>query len=149
MERPEYHSEGFPIEIDGQDAPIRINTAAYADDLILYSDKEDGINKFLELLAKYCSYTVMMINVKKCVSLDEKWIGDRQDRVENPFYSRQYFGLDPLGNEKWGEKEQIPMQTSYLYLGTTIAFNREDDAKHGKHTLDSMKENIDQRAVPV
>jgi hypothetical protein len=31
-----------------------------------------------------------------------------------------------------------------LYLGTTIAFNREDDAKHGKHILESMKENIDQ-----
>jgi hypothetical protein len=29
-------------------------------------------------------------------------------------------------------------------LGTTIAFNREDDAKHGKHILESMKENIDQ-----
>jgi hypothetical protein len=34
------------------------------------------------------------------------------------------------------------METSSLYLGTTIAFNREDEAKHGKHLLDSMKENI-------
>jgi hypothetical protein len=34
------------------------------------------------------------------------------------------------------------METSSLYLGTTIAFNKEDGAKHGKHIITSMKENI-------
>jgi hypothetical protein len=147
MERPEFLAEGFPIEIEDPkkgDSTIRINTAAYADDLILYSDKGESIDKFLALLAKYCSYTGMKINVKKCISLVETWLADLQDRVAKPFYYRQCFGLDPSGNEKWGDEEMIPMQTSSLYLGTTIAFNREDDAKHGKHLLDSMQENIDQ-----
>jgi hypothetical protein len=154
MDRPEYVAEGFPILIEDPDASknqtLRINTAAYADDLILYSDKEDSINKHLELFAKYCSYTGMKINVKKCVSLCEKWNADKQDRIPNPVYSRQYFGLEPAtGEEKWGDKEQIPMQPSSLYLGTTIAFNREDDANHGKHILDSMRENIDQIGFKV
>jgi hypothetical protein len=34
------------------------------------------------------------------------------------------------------------METSSLYLGTTIAFNKEDEAKHGKHIITSMKDNI-------
>jgi hypothetical protein len=46
------------------------------------------------------------------------------------------------GTFKWGEPEQIPMETSSLYLGTAIAFNREGEAKHAKHIFDSMKENI-------
>jgi hypothetical protein len=72
MDRPDMTAEGFPInirEVGKPDTEIRINTAAYADALILYSDKIDGINKYLELLAEFCNYTGMKVNVKKCVSL--------------------------------------------------------------------------------
>jgi hypothetical protein len=144
MERPDFLAEGFPIQIAGEAQPIRINTAAYADYLILYSDTGHGIRKYLDLLAKFCSYTGMKINVKKCVSLVEIWNGDKQEKVKDPFYYRQYLGLDSAGNQPWDQPEQLPMHTSSLYLGTAIAFNREDEAKHGKHIIDSMKENIDQ-----
>jgi hypothetical protein len=55
-----------------------------------------------------------------------------------------YVGLEPFTKEeRWGEKEQIPMESSSLNLGTTIAFNREDEAKHGKHILYSMHKSIE------
>jgi hypothetical protein len=60
LERPELVAQGFPIPIqeDGkEDIEIRVNTAAYADDLILFAEKGDEIKEYLELLAKYCSYT--------------------------------------------------------------------------------------------
>jgi hypothetical protein len=124
LERPDYLELGFPIDIqvDGKpDEQIRVNTAAYADDLILYSDHGDGINRYLELLAKYCSYTGMKVNVKKCVSLAETYTNGNIDRIQERLYYSQYAGLDSYGNENWGEKEEIPLETSSLYLGTTIA----------------------------
>jgi hypothetical protein len=147
LERKEFTDLGFPITIQEEGKPdetIRINVAAYADDLILYSDHGDGINKYLELLAKYCSYTGMQVNVKKCVSLMETYTNGKLDKVQKRIYYRQYQGLDQYQNERWGDKEEIPLETSSLYLGTTTSFNREDDANHGKHSLESMKENIEQ-----
>jgi hypothetical protein len=142
-------AKGFPIsvQVDGKpDEEIRVNTAAYADDLILYSDHGDGIREYLDLLAKYCNYTGMQVNVKKCVSLFETYTdtpkGKVLDKAHSRIYYRKYGGLDSYGNEIWGEDEEIPLETSSLYLGTTIAFNREDDAKHGKSIIESMKENI-------
>jgi hypothetical protein len=149
LDRPDMVAKGFPIsvQVDGKpDEEIRVNTAAYADDLILYSDHGDGIREYLDLLAKYCSYTGMQVNVKKCVSLFETYTdtpkGRTLDKAHSRIYYRKYGGLDSYGNEIWGEDEEIPLETSSLYLGTTIAFNREDDAKHGKSILESMKENI-------
>jgi hypothetical protein len=69
---PEFTKWGFPIEIQEEGKPdevLRVNTAAYADDLIPYSEFGDGINEYLKLLAKYCNYAGMKVNVKKCVSL--------------------------------------------------------------------------------
>jgi hypothetical protein len=119
----------------------RINAPAYADDLILYAETGDGIRLYLDLLAKFCCYTGMKINVKKCVSLAELWNGDRAVKAEEPFFYRQYLGQNFANEDQWGKEEQIPMETSSLYLRTTMAFNKEDEAKHGKHIITSMKEN--------
>jgi hypothetical protein len=147
LERNEFMELGFPIEIQEEgkeDITICVNTAAYADDLILFPEHGDGINLYLGLLAKYCNYTGMRVNVKKCVSLLETYTDGALDKIQDRIYYRQYYGLDEFRNEIWGEKEEVPLQTSSLYLGITIALNREDDAKHGKHILESVKENIDQ-----
>jgi hypothetical protein len=45
-------------------------------------------------------------------------------------------------DDNQGEWWEIPTEATFIYLGTTIAFNKEDDAKHGKHVLGSMKEYI-------
>jgi hypothetical protein len=143
MEREDFERQGFPIMTRDR-GEVRVNSAAYADDLILYSDTGDGIRNYLDLLAMFCSYTGMRINVKKCVSLAELWDGDDLVKADDPFYYRTYEGMDPDGAIRCGEKEQIPVQNSSLYLGTTIVLNREDEAKHGKHIIYSMKENIGQ-----
>jgi hypothetical protein len=71
-----------------------VNTAAYADDLILYSESGDGINEYLKLLAKFCNYTGMKVNVKKCGSLMETHTNGRLDKVQDHIYYRQYKGFD-------------------------------------------------------
>jgi hypothetical protein len=142
MELKEFKDLGFPIQVENG-STIRINTAAYADDLILFAENGEGMRKFLDLLAKFCCYTGMKINVKKCVALAELWEGDRAVKLDAPFVYRKFEGEDAFSHEeRWGEDEEIPTETSSLYLGTTIAFNKEDEAKHGKHILESMQENI-------
>jgi hypothetical protein len=102
MDREEYKACGFPIMTRDR-GEVRINTAAYADDLILYSDTGDGIQKFLRLLAMFFNYTGIKINVKKCVSLVELWDGDRQDEPK-------YLACEPFdgtaedGSLKWGSR---------------------------------------------
>jgi hypothetical protein len=84
LERPELVELGFLIEIteDGKpDEVIKINTAAYADDLVLFAEHGDGIRTFVDLLAKYCNYTGMRVNVKKCVSLSETYTNGKLDKV--------------------------------------------------------------------
>jgi hypothetical protein len=64
MEQKEYRSKGFPIQVESGEE-IRSNTAAYADDLLLYAGTGDGTRLYLDFLAKFCNYTGMKINVKK------------------------------------------------------------------------------------
>jgi hypothetical protein len=141
MERVEYRQLGFPIQAKER-GEIRVNTAAYEEDLMLYAEKGDGIRVFLDLLAKFCNHAGMKINVKKCVALAELWDGDRAVKMTEPYFYREDEEFDFGLRQKWGEPEQMPMGISSLYLGTTIAFNKEDEAKHWKHILDSMRENI-------
>jgi hypothetical protein len=142
MELKKFKDLGFPIQVeDGR--TIRINTASYADDLILFAESGEGMREYLDTLAKFCTYTGMKINVKKCVALAELWEGDRPVKLDQPFVYRKFEGEDAFSHEeRWGAEEEIPTETSSLYLGTTIAFNKEDEAKHGKHIIESMQENI-------
>jgi hypothetical protein len=68
--------------------------------------------------------------------------------MTEPYFHRPFLGLNFPREEQWRKSEQIPMESASLYLGTTIAFNKEDEAKHGKHILDSMKENILDQTTP-
>jgi hypothetical protein len=143
MEQEAFKKLCFPIIVESG-AEIRIDTAAYADDLILFAESGDGMRTFLDILAKFCNYTGMKINVKKCVALADLWKGDRVVKLDAPFVYRKYEGQDPFGHiDQWGADGEIRTETSSLYLGTTIAFNKEDEAKHGKHIIESIQENIE------
>jgi hypothetical protein len=83
MECPEYRKLGLPIQTKDR-GEIRINTAAYADDFILDSETGYGIREFLDLLAKFRSYTGIIMNVKKCIALAELWDGDRVAKFTEP-----------------------------------------------------------------
>jgi hypothetical protein len=135
LDTPKYKRLGFGVVVeDGEE--IKLNTAAYADDLILYAERRDGIDQMLALLSRYCRYAGMIVNVKKCVALAEIWQNGKRSELDEPFeyYPRWESELNK------GEGMEIPTESASLYLGTTIAFNREDEAKHGKHVLTSMQE---------
>jgi hypothetical protein len=55
---------GIPME-DG--TTTLINTAAYADDLILHSETHEHMTMMLDLLGAFCCYAKMKVNAKKCV----------------------------------------------------------------------------------
>jgi hypothetical protein len=46
---------------------IKINVAAYANDLILYSETHEHMTMMLNLLGAFCSYAKMKVNAEKCV----------------------------------------------------------------------------------
>jgi hypothetical protein len=56
----------------------------------------------------------MKPNAKKCVSLVELWKNGKADKVDAPFYYRQYLGQDRPADKEWGPPEQIPMETISL-----------------------------------
>jgi hypothetical protein len=122
----------------GQDVWATMAHLSVPDNLAGGSTRRDSFASHERL-----SYSGMKISVKKCVALAELWEGDRVVKLDAPFVYRKYEGQDPFSHiDQWGAEEEIPTETSSLYLGTTIAFNKEDEAKHGKHVIDSMKENI-------
>jgi hypothetical protein len=142
MEQKVYKDQGFPITVESGQT-IRVNAAAYADDLILFAESGAGIKNFLDVLAKFCNHKGMRINVKKCVALAELWEGDRAVKLDAPFVYRKFLGQDPLSHlEQWGDEEEIPTETSSLYLGTTIAFNKETKLSMGSTSLNQCKKTL-------
>jgi hypothetical protein len=73
VEQEEHVEKGLPIDMGSGEDPIFVSVSAYADDLILYSTIQDGIDDMLRALADFCHYTYMTVNVKKCVSLSQTW----------------------------------------------------------------------------
>jgi hypothetical protein len=137
LDQPKYKKLEFGAVVEDGDE-IKLNVAAYADDLILYAERREGIEKMLALLSQYCRYTGMFVNVKKCVALAEIWQNGRRFELDQPIdYCPRW-----ESEEDRGERMEIPTESASLYLATTIAFSREDEAKHGKHILTSMKERI-------
>jgi hypothetical protein len=136
LDRPLYKRWGFGITVkDGEQ--IKVNTA-YADDLILYAERREGIDRMLVLLSQFCRYTRMIINVKKCVALAELWQNGKRSESDQAF---EYYPRWESETDKGQEWKSQQNQRHYTW-GATIAFNREDEAKHGKHVLTSMKERI-------
>jgi hypothetical protein len=76
LEQPETSSTflqlGFPVEEEWGEV-ITTNVGAYADDLIRYSAKRDGIDQMLDALAELCRCTHMDVNAKNCVSVFQTW----------------------------------------------------------------------------
>jgi hypothetical protein len=122
---------GYSIPLaDG--TAIRINAAAYADDLVLYSEQHSDMEIMLNLLAAFCSYAKMKVNSEKCVSISQVWAGKcKADWDPNPFWIHTDLG-----------DEEIPMEIVSIYLGIPIGFNKFENTKHGQEVLASMMEDV-------
>jgi hypothetical protein len=119
---------GIPLQ-DG--TTIKINAAAYADDLILCPDTHEHMEIVLALLGQFCSYAKMKVNAEKCVSLSQVWNGAKADKDPDPFY---------IHTEKGAE--EIPTEIVSIYLGMPIGFNKYENMKHGQEVLASMMEDV-------
>jgi hypothetical protein len=112
---------------------VQINAAAYADDLVLYSEAHNNMECMLFLLSQFCEHAKMKINAEKCVSFSKAWSllkKYKAGRDPKPFYIRTELG-----------DEEIPMEIVAIYLGMRIGFNNYENTKHGQAVLASMMED--------
>jgi hypothetical protein len=110
---------------------IKINAAAYADDLILYSDTHEHMEIMLTLLGQFYAYAKMKMHAEKCVSISQVWNGAKADKDPDPFY---------IHTEKGAE--EMPMEIVSIYLGMPIGFNRFENKKNRQEVLASMMEDV-------
>jgi hypothetical protein len=99
---------------DGEE-PIYVNVAAYADDLVLYCSTRDGIDSMLTVLADFCDYADMKVNVRKCVSVSQTWQAGRLEDQTKPFEFRA----------RWAAPQhpivgKIPVESVSVYLGLSM-----------------------------
>jgi hypothetical protein len=149
MDRPEFRQYGFKVLDKFDNEVTSVNVAAYADDLILYSETRDGAQAMLDALADFCNYSGMEVNVSKCVSVSITWQdGYREDQYQ-PFIMRK--GRSPMDAQgmpiveelaRFCHPEEIPVQEASIYLGLPIGADKEECSMHGKRVIISMKDHI-------
>jgi hypothetical protein len=68
---------GFKVDVEEDKRWVRqyvtVNAAAYADDLMFYSERGDWMRELLDLLSQFYDYTAMKVTVKECVALAGIW----------------------------------------------------------------------------
>jgi hypothetical protein len=113
------------------DGEVKINAAAYANDLILYTETHEGMEALIKHLEAFCKYAKMKVNADKCVSLSQIWLPTQKAEEDmNPFWIKGEKGYD-----------QVPMEMVSIYLGMPIGFNRYEKTKHGQEVLANMLED--------
>jgi hypothetical protein len=129
LEKPALVNLGYTVQV--ADGPIKINAAAYADYLILYTETQEGMEALIRHLEAFCKYAKMKVNADKCVSLSQIWLpAQRAQDDMNPFWIKGAKGY-----------EQVPMEMVSVYLGMPIGFNRYENSKHGQEVLASTLED--------
>jgi hypothetical protein len=154
MEKPEWKSLGFAVSDTLGSAITQTNTAAYADDLILYATTRDGAQKMPDALADFCLYSGLTVNGKKCVSVSITWNGGiREDAYASSLMRKGRCLMNerclPIPEEVsrccvW---EEIEVNEASIYLGLPIGTNKEECSTHGAKVLESMKVNISRLAA--
>jgi hypothetical protein len=64
---------GYKAETKYLGEQININVLAYADDLILISETEEGMSALLEELSRFCEFSLMEVNPAKGVTVSSVW----------------------------------------------------------------------------
>jgi hypothetical protein len=141
MDKNEYRQYAFKV--------AAINVAAYADDLILFSETCDGVQAMPDALADFCNYSGMEVNVRKCASVSiTKEMGKLVKNYE-PFVFRK--GRSPMDNRgmpieeelvNYCHREEIPRQEASIHLGLPVGPDKEDCSLQGRLILSSMKDHI-------
>jgi hypothetical protein len=124
---------GYSVKLQDR-GEIKISAAAYADDLILYTESHEDMRILIHHLEAFCKYAKMKVNAYKCVSISQIWSPSRHVEADmNPFFIQGETDYD-----------EIPMEMVSIYLGIPIGFNRYENTKHGQEVLRSMLEDARQ-----
>jgi hypothetical protein len=149
LDKDEYRQYGFRV-LDKYGNPVTsVNVAAYADDLILFSETREGAEAMLVALADFCNYSGMEVNTSKCVSVSITWEhGIREDHYQ-PFMMTN--GRVPMDENSMPDEDEIarvyylepiPIQEASIYLGMPIGADKEECSQYGKGVIVSMKDHV-------
>ncbi|KAK8734334.1 hypothetical protein OTU49_006130 [Cherax quadricarinatus] len=93
---------GWPI----RDAESKVSALAFADDVVLVAESEQGLHAQLQLFLKYLEVSVLEINPQKCATLKiqtvprmKKWYVDTTHKTE--IYGAQVHSLQPTAVYKY------------------------------------------------
>lgn len=105
---------------------------AYADDVILFSDTEKGMENLIKIVEDYCAYAGnMKINPKKCVSFPYIIDANRHRTI----LDKQFKIGDGFVTNVW-------CQSRTTYLGLPIAAKASERKKHVSLRIEEMSRDI-------
>jgi hypothetical protein len=130
IEKPTLLNLGYTVQVEGGD--IKINAAAYADDLILYTETHEDMQTLIRHLEAFCKYANMKVNADKCVSISRIWSPTKHAEADmNLFWIKGENGYD-----------QVAMEMVSIYLGIPIGFDSYENSKQGREVLANMLEDV-------
>ena len=98
----------------------RITVQAYADDILLLSDTEQGLKNLASTLERFCAATNLTINVDKCRTMSYIVTANRRTTADVTFELR-------------GQPVKTVSLTDYMeYLGCPIAITKEAKMEHAR-----------------
>ena len=105
----ERHGQGYTI-INKINEEVNVTVQAYADDVILFSDSREGMNRNIEIVEQFIRYAKLEVNCNKCHTMS--YVINNNNKRD---YDNSPFTL-------MGEKiHSTTLAESITYLGTTTA----------------------------
>jgi hypothetical protein len=133
LEKTDLLDLGYHVKLESGEE-VKINAAAYADDLNLYTESHEDMRILLSHLELFCQFAKIKVNADKCVLIFQIWSAQKRPEADmNPFFIRGTAGYD-----------EIPMEMVSIYLGTPIRFNRYENSRHKQEVLTSILEDTRQ-----
>jgi hypothetical protein len=115
------------------DRVFNINALAYADDLILISEDEEGMVQLLEELSRFCKYSLMAVNPAKCVTVSSVLFQEGGGVRGATPAAFKYDGV---------ELPKLGIHQSSKYLGIPIGGHKHHRSLPTKETLTVMREQL-------
>ena len=123
--------DGIIIEDEINNEVLRFNIQAYADDIILMSSSEKGINNMLRTVEEFCSLSGMTLAPKKCRAFCYTYLDRNRHSISTEF---------KINNEII---PQVSLLSSIQYLGIPVACARAPKKAHARQIINGISLEID------
>lgn len=126
-----HHSnDGYKIS----NSDMRVTVQAYADDVILFSDTIQGMNRLIRVVEQFMQYTKFKVNASKCLSLSIGYRNGKRVRLEETFKINGQ--VLPVAN----------MNEGIDYLGVMVSNNRKQRWISAEEVFIEQIQNLKQLA---